>query len=215
MERVNYIPSTQYTDAKYTVGGEFLEKLSGKDFRGYYIETSRNTFFSGQKPEDNGIELIKIPVPDTSLTSPVFNLLVGFFAPKLKKGDLTRGFFKRYFAQDSRTGKIVETDRESYLKIQDTPSTKAAEIVWHIKAPAEDLKVNGYKYEGSISKNKKTVEELNKIIPGASTFITDYALLVQSFPEQNSSTSYKEARENLDPDVILENERKANFDKKD
>jgi hypothetical protein len=69
-----------------------------------------------------------------------------------------------------------------------------------------------YKYEGAESRNKRTIQDLEKQVPGISTFITDYKYLVQEpvVVDKQATTSQTIVEE--DPTVQLDNSRKANFD---
>jgi len=142
----------------------------------------------------------------------VAGLLVGFFKPKLKKGDREKGVTKRYFIQDKRTNKIIETDLETYQESRSLPSKRFETADWIIKGPAEDKLINGYPFEGAASKNKKTIQALESQMPGISAFVTDYSLLVEEpvNPKENELSSQTIVVE--DSLVALENSRKANFD---
>jgi hypothetical protein len=146
------------------------------------------------------------------LVSTIPGLLVGFFKPKLKKGDKEKGRTKRYFIQDKRTNKIIETDLQTYQESQDLPSKRFAAVDWNIKGPAEDTVIKGYPFEGAASKNRKAILTLEKGMPGISTFVTDYSFLVEEpiNPKENELSSQTIVVE--DPLVALENSRKANFD---
>ena len=139
-------------------------------------------------------------------------LLAGFFIPKLKKGDKEKGKTKRYFVQDKRTNKIVETDLENYQLAQTIPSKRFATADWIIKGPAENQIVNGYPFEGAGSKNKKTIQALETQMPGISTFVTDYSLLVEEPVDPKQNQLYSDTVRVEDPIIELENSRKANFD---
>jgi hypothetical protein len=217
-----YIPKSSYTEPKYTLGREYTVKDTGEEYVGYYIEASRGKFYSGKSPQQGGGELFKIEkerLINQGAKVGIFALLAtlakGFFKPKLSSIDRERGFTIRYFIQDKNDNKIVETDRETYLEAQkELLNKRFIEVNWVIKGPAENSIIAGYPYEGAASKNKKAVAAVEKQIPGISTFITDYSLLV----EEPVSATANELSSNtitvLDPDIALENSRKANFDTK-
>ena len=215
-KRERYIPESRYSEPKSTAGGDFAIKDTGEDYRGSYIETFDGKYYSGTKPEQNGAELVKLSPEYLEDLMPaaitVAGLLVGFFKPKLKKGDREKGVTKRYFIQDKRTNKIIETDLETYQESRSLPSKRFATADWIIKGPAEDKLINGYPFEGAASKNKKTIQGLESQMPGISTFVTDYSLLVEEpvNPKQNELSSQTIVVE--DPLIALDNSRKANFD---
>lgn len=215
-----YIPKSSYTEPKYTLGREYTVKDTGEEYIGYYIEASRGKFYSGKSPQQGGIELLKIEkerLINQGAKVGIFNLLAtlakGFFKPKVSSIDKEKGFTTRYFIQDRNDNKIVETDKETYLEAQRELRNKIFTTVdWTIKGPAENSVINGYPYEGASSKNKKAIAAVEKQMPGISTFITDYSLLV----EEPVSATANELSSNTvtvqDPDIALENSRKANFD---
>lgn len=217
-----YIPKTSYTQPKYTSGGEYKTKDTGEDYIGFYIEASRGKFYSGKSPQQGGAEILKVQtegIVNKGAKASVFALLAalskGFFKPKASSIDKENGFTTRYFIQDKNDNKIIETDRELYLQAQrEIPNKRFAQTDWTIKGPAENQIINGYPYEGAVSKNRKAIQALEKTIPGISTFITEYSLLV----EELTPTSLNELSSNTvtiqDPELVLENSRKANFDTK-
>lgn len=217
-----YIPKSSYTEPKYTLGREYTIKDTGEEYVGYYIEASRGKFYSGKSPQQGGGELLKIEkerLINQGAKAGIFALLAtlakGFFKPKMSSIDKERGFTIRYFIQDKNNNKIVETDRETYLEAQkELLNNRFVQVNWTIKGPAENSVIAGYPYEGAASKNRKAIAAVEKQIPGISTFITDYSLLV----EEPVPATVNELSSNIvtlkDPDIALENSRKANFDTK-
>lgn len=213
MQREKYIPLTQYRQPKYTPGGEFLVKSTLESYKGFYIVNSKDQILSGKNPEEGGEELIQATTSDLYEPESFKQLTLGIFLPMLKKGDVKKGITKRYFIKDKVTNKIVETDLQTYQQARRIPSKILAEVDWNIKAPAEDLVINGYTYEGSASKNKKLIQSLEKTIPGISSFITDYSLLIQSLQPNTSTTQTVSINSSADEDLKIF--KKANFDKRD
>lgn len=215
-----YIPKSKYTQPKYTPGGEFIVEATGKDYVGSYIETYGDRYYAGTSPQQGGEEIKKISkegIVDKGLKATGFAallaLLKGFFKPKPSPTDKENGKLSRYFVQDINNSKIVETDKDTFLQAQtQIPNRRFAQTDWIIKGPAEDKIINGYPYEGAASKNKKAIAALESSMPGISTFITDYSLLVEepisATANQLSSTTVTVE----DPDILLDNSRKANFD---
>jgi hypothetical protein len=212
-----YIPGTRYEKPKSTRGGEFTVKKTGEDYIGKYIKTFDKKYYAGSTPEENGDELEKVneefPIGLAFAALPVLlGLLKGFFKPKLKKGDKEKGFTKRYFAQDRKNSKIQEIDQETYLQAKGFPNMNFATVDWIIKGPAEDKNFNGYPFEGAASKNKKAINALEPQMPGISTFITDYSLLVEEPLVNQKPVLSTTVEVEEDPIIKLENDRKANFD---
>jgi len=216
--RERYIPESRYSKPKNTSGGQFVIKDTGEDYKGSYIETFDGRFYSGTKPEQNGVELVELSPNYLEDLMPAAiaaaGLLAGFFKAKLKKGDREKGRTKRYFVQDKRTNKIVETDLENYQLAQSIPSKRFATADWIIKGPAENQVINGYPFEGAASKNRKTIQALEPQMPGISAFVTDYSLLVEEPVNPKQNELYSDVVKVEDPLVELENFRKANFDQR-
>jgi hypothetical protein len=214
--RERYVPESRYSEPKSTAGGDFAIIDTGEDYKGSYIETFDGKYYSGTKPEQNGVELIKLSpnyledLMPAALTAA--GLLVGFFKPKLKKGDKEKGITKRYFIQDKRTNKIIETDLETYQESTSIPSKRFEIVDWIIKGPAEDKVINGYPFEGAASKNRKTILALEKNMPGISIFVTDYSFLVEEPINTKEDELYSQTVVVEDSLIALENSRKANFD---
>ena len=212
----NYVPKGRYRKAKYTRGGEFEIIETNEPYQGYYIEIYGGKYFAGQTPEDKGVELVKPPKESIDLTAilPIATALAGgLFKRKLTRPEIEKGSIKRYFVQDKKTNKIQETDVQTYQDAKKQLTNRVfLEVDWLIKGPSEDKMFGAYKYEGAASKNKKTIQALEKQAPGISTFITDYSYLVQEpviVPQQDLTS---ETLVEKDPIIELENSRKANFD---
>ena len=211
-------PKTTYTKPKSTSGGEYREKLSGKDYRGFYIKNNREQYFAGKSPEDNGVELEKIEKGSTLLQqlapvgmSLLMMIFTKLFKPTPTSGQSKSGVLPRYFVQDKTNNKIAETDKQSYQEAQLIPTVRTVQTDWIIAGPAEDKNFNGYPFEGAASKNKKAIQALEKQMPGISTFITDYSFLVED-PTANQQPLLTSTEVEKDPLIQLENDRKANFD---
>jgi hypothetical protein len=216
-----FAPKTTYTKPKSTPGGEFREKLSGKDYRGFYIKNNREQYFAGKSPEDGGVELEKIEKGNTLLQqlAPVgMSLLMMIFSKLFKptptSGQTKSGILPRYFVQDKTNNKIAETDKQSYQEAQLIPTVRTATTDWTIQGPAEDQNFSGYPYEGAASKNKKAIQALEKQMPGISTFITNYSELVEEPVVKADTALESQIIKVEDPLTELENDRKANFDLK-
>lgn len=206
-----FIPEGCYRKAKSTTGNEFIETISREPYKGYYIEDSTGKFYGGKTPQETGPELEKLPKKPLGIPAGLVGLLAGFFRKKPTQSEKDQGVTKRNFIQDKNNNKILETDPDTYAQAKDElPNSRFAEIDWIIKGPADNQIINGYPFEGAESKNRKTIQGLEKTMPGISTFVTDYKYLVEEpvLPTQlSSSTEYVQ-----DSAVKLENDRKANFD---
>jgi hypothetical protein len=208
-----YIPESKYKKAKSTDGTEFVEIVSKKKYKGFYIEDYKGKFYGGKTPEENGPELKKILRIPFAIPITLLGLFAGVFKKKPTQSERDKGVVKRNFIQDKYNNKIVETDPDTYEQAKKTLVNNIfAEVNWIIQGPAEDTMFGKYPYEGAESRNKKTIQALEKTMPGISTFITDYKYLVEEpvvvEPQDTTSETFIEK----DLDVQLANDRKANFD---
>ena len=217
LKQQRYQPEFSYTKPKSTPGGQFVIKSTGDEYRGTYFETSDGKYYSGTRPEDNGVELEKITAEYLEdlmpLVPAVLALLKGFFKPKPTNANKQAGKLTRYFIKPKSKNKIQEVDLPTYIQAKsELQNYVFAQTDWIIKGPAENQIINGYPYEGAASKNRKAIQALEKTIPGISTFITDYSLLVEELAVISDTSLQSATTVVEDPQTQLDNSRKANFD---
>jgi hypothetical protein len=214
---VVYQPKTRVTKAKSTRGGEFVEKISGKDYKGPYITAYKSKYYAGSNLDQNGVELIPAGTKGQTIVTPalalLFSSLQGFFKKKASSADREKGSTKRFFMQTKKDNKIVELDKSNFQQAQlALPTQNFAQVDWMIKGPAEDKVFNGYPFEGAESKNKKAILALEKQIPGISTFIKDYKFLVEDPAGFDQVELETQVVVRKDLQTGIDNSRKANFD---
>lgn len=218
-----YLPQTRVSKTKSTPGGEFVLKGTEDFYKGSYVETFDGKYYAGQSLASKGTELEKVATLGkednliggvVTTTLPVLlTLLQRVFKKTPTVQEKERGVAKRYFIQDKKNNKIIETDKENYIIAQQQLKNRVfAETDWIIKGPAEDKIINGYPYEGAASKNKKAIQALESQIPGISTYITNYSELVEEPVTPQEIEKNTEILFEQDPVIVLENSRKANFD---
>lgn len=213
-----YTTLSRKPKVEQTKGGELVYKETAEPYIGSYIKTLDGRYLAGTKETVDSKELIQIRTkqPNGTLATTatiVAGLLVGYFLKKVTSADRKNGVTKRYFVQDRKDGKIVETDKDTFQRAErELTDRNLAQVDWLIKGPAEDKEINGYLFEGAATKNKNTIQALEKTIPGISTFVTDYSFLVED-PVENQEL-YTDTVVKKDPTTQLDNDRKANFDLK-
>ena len=220
-----YLPESKYKKAKNTPGGEFIVKGTGEDYKGLYIETYKKQYFAGETPEQNGVELEKLERSSIldSQGSAIFGLglsLLALLQAAYKKqpsqDEINKGIAKRYFVQDNRDKKISETSQELFEEgKKDIPEFTYIEVPWNITNPADDLMINGAKFQGSESRNKETIKNLESQMPGISNYITDYRYLIPEEPLPPTAEQIQAQTQVVkDPNIVDVNFRKANFDQR-
>ena len=72
---------------------------------------------------------------------------------------------------DSRSRRIVETDKKAYLaeKKDSKRYRKVMKLIWYIKGNPEDQVINGYVYPGVKTKNADVAKKADKVLPGISS----------------------------------------------
>jgi len=219
-----YLPQSKYKKAKNTSGGEFTVKETGEDYKGLYIETYRKQYFAGETPEQNGVELEKIerssgfPDANTLLKSgfSLLTVLQAAFKKQLSQDEVNKGIAKRYFVQDNRDKKISETSEELFQQGKENlPDFAYIEVPWNISNPADDITINGAKFQGSESRNKETIKNLESQMPGISTYVTDYRYLIPEAPPPATAEQIQAQTQVIkDPNILNANFRKASFDQR-
>jgi hypothetical protein len=221
-----YLPKSRYRKPKSAAAGEFIIKATGEPYTGSYIETFKKKYYAGTSPEQLGEELEKIrQAGDFDLLGEAFNTLGPLLLSALKGGvvkkeptgsEIAQGEIKRYFVQDIVTTKIVEVTKPNYIELKKKlPGKKFAEVPWNIKTPAEDVMVGTYLYKGAATRNREAIIALEKVMPGITTLVRDFAYLVPPTPPRQVNVPQTLTTTVKDPLIELENYRKANFDTKE
>jgi len=221
-----YLPKSRYRKPKSAAAGEFIIKATGEPYAGSYIETFKKKYYAGTSPEQLGEELEKIrQAGDFDLLGEAFGTLGPLLLSALKGGvvrkeptgsEIAQGEIKRYFVQDIVTTKIVEVTKPVYVELKKKlPGKKFVEVPWNIKTPAEDVTVGAYLYKGAATRNREAIVALEKIMPGITTLVRDFAYLVPPTPLRQINLPETLITTVNDPLVDLENYRKANFDTKE
>lgn len=182
-----YLPKHQFTKQSVaellpTLGVEGITNLvdaAGAFFNKPEVVLTSEGEFYDVPPSDlekgiftNATQLFPSPILETS------NLINSFVQPT--DSDKKNCKFKRYFTKNTSTGKIKELSKSDYLNAKSSGKQyeKFAETSWEICGPLSDQDINGYFLEGTASKNKKLVDELEKQLPGIKDLLVDYGQFV-------------------------------------
>jgi len=165
------IPRSKYSEPRHTPGKEYT--LDGKEYRGWYVITFENKYFTGKVIDSNSKEIFPI-----QKSKPKENLFVEQII-EVSNSQREKGTFKRYILQKTSNRKIIEVSKERYDKLLPQPLYRGAVVDWIVSGPAEDKVVNGYPYFGAAHRNKETVSKLEKSIPGITNFFKDYSEFVE------------------------------------
>ena len=163
-----YLPKSKYKEPKYTRGNEFTFR-NGNQYVGWYVELYNGGFVTGKQPSNNSKTII--PIPNDTLTTPPTPKLPTVIQPTQK--DYNNGFFRRYFVFDNRTRKTKEVTLETYRTLEQKGYITGVVLRWILTSPGDDLIINGYRYQGSGSKNELEIQRGEKIIPGIRELLKD------------------------------------------
>jgi hypothetical protein len=165
---------------KQLVGGKlkgFLKDPStGLKFAGSFVRDFKGNFFKGTSITPNSKPLTFVPEGTVSEDEVFRNVHV---SPS--SNDYSKGNMVRYFARDTRDGKVVELDKVSYLKVQKEKKLyrKTLKVQWYIKGNPENEIINGYMYPGLKAKNEDVANKAEKLLPGIkSQQLSNYAQFV-------------------------------------
>lgn len=200
-----FVPKHKRTDNLLTSQEALVDKLNGTLYYGPYFETSNGKKYTGTSPFSSDTrELEDLPedviLPETNITyrnnkntydvlrndAEAFKLKFTAPLPVHFPTEIPAGVsFKRYFAKDIRTEKIVEISLQTYtdLKNRDSkyyyPNFTIAEIVWVVEGPVADTQSGSYIVPGVATQNRNAVQRAERFIPGLSNYITDYLQFVR------------------------------------
>ena len=164
-----YIPKNQYS-IKYTSGGEFILVPTEKDYKGYYIETIKGTYYAGDDPQLIKGELKKITniLSNSILRNNRNNRIYSVLNKKRTKQqsrnqpipastpfptpeDYQLGFFKRYLSYKRNTKTFKEINKDTYNKLlkgqgYDNNLYQAIEIKWVITEDPSSTNLDNLRY---------------------------------------------------------------------
>ena len=150
--------------------GKLIDPKTGLAFLGPFLLDHLGNFFKGKTLTAESEPLVFQPDETETETDPQ-----SFFDrfPQPNDKDYSKGKVKRYFVKDIPSNKVVELDKTSYIKQEreGKPYRKFYTLDWNVTGKLEDSTINGFSAEGIISKNKKALQEAEKILPGISNLV--------------------------------------------
>jgi hypothetical protein len=121
---MNYILPSNIV-RKFTNGGEYVERSTGKNYVGPYVTINERFYFSGENMSETSIELVPVPSPvdlppvnEYDFYSNFKNYDIKSFKPLYyshnppSQKDYEKGSYRRYFAKNNliKVGGITEID---------------------------------------------------------------------------------------------------------
>lgn len=105
--------------------------------------------------------------------------LLTFLIPFIPKRPLGKTKMKRFFVKHKVTNDILEVDSDRYSELfTNEPSHLVfGQMEWHISGPLYDINNLNYIQEGTVTKNARELEKLERTLPGASLYVRDLTFL--------------------------------------
>jgi hypothetical protein len=166
-----YYPKSEISLVSNTSGTQLLVKSTKKPYIGDYYLTNDGKFFSGKEYTSTTQELVPI----------VQKIIVknekesyGFHYAMPSEDDYSKGSFTRYTIKRVNSGfeTILEVDQAEYERATKDPLYSAVKFFWKITG---SLYTTPEGIPGIVNTNQKTLENLEKTIPGISNYFTNLA----------------------------------------
>lgn len=188
-----YIPKHQYTIKQLTSTEGRFQYEDGTPFTNFnYVELSNGLKYDVSKSDLSvgDFRRARKIISPVELLDPRLDLdMLKSFIPTAPIGKVS---INRYFIKHKVLNRITEVDQETYTRFNtDTPShLEFGELVWHVIGPKYDINKLGMLQEGTVTKNKRQVDQLQKILPGISTYLTNLEFLSDpNFKDQLQTSS--------------------------
>jgi hypothetical protein len=166
-----YYPKSEILKVDYTSGSEFLIKSTLVFYKGDYYATNDGKFFSGKEYSPSTQQLV--PVSD-NIQNINEKESYGFHYAMPSEDDYSNGSFTRYTIKRVNSGfeTILEVDQTEHERAVKDPLYSAVKFFWKITGP---LYTTPEGIPGIVNTNQKTLENLEKNIPGISNYFTNLA----------------------------------------
>ena len=166
-----YYPKSEILLVSSTAGAQLVVKSTNKPYIGDYYLTNDNRYFSGKEFTVNTQELIPL-----SNKKPLQNKPKGysFYYSMPSVMDYDRGFFVRYVIKRVNSGleTILEADKTEHDRAKKDPLYSTAAFSWKISG---EINTNKIGVPGIVETNQKTLQGLEKTIPGITNYFTNLA----------------------------------------
>lgn len=164
-----FLPKIKISPPKFTVG-DLLKKADGSAFKGYYFEDYRGRYYEGKTPAESKGRLYLAQTLSAEKDIEKFVSLP--IKPTVKSYET--GILRRYYLKDTRNGKIIEVNKDTYLTETEKLYIEGTTIDWIIQAPARDILIEGRLFQGAATRNQLKVQQADQKVKGLIKFITKY-----------------------------------------
>lgn len=154
-----YLPRNKYKTEQITDSS--VISSNGQIYNGPVIKTSSGKIFKGSNLDNIEEELFPIGSVENILQLEIpYNV---YITPT--ENDYERGFYTRYFLRQSSNHNYKEVDRNQYFKFLNQDGIISGRVRWYLQGPATNQTINGFFFEGTEEKNKKSLLEIQKNFP--------------------------------------------------
>jgi hypothetical protein len=177
-----WLPPFKIIKGLFAMLGQFTLS-DGSDYEGPYHSTADGAHYTGSEPSKD-MEILQPTTEITSLTDPYLDT-----HNDLKKAQnelvyptpdgYAKGFFIRYYIQDTRNDGIVEVNEKSYKRYTPELFLKGVKVKWILEKPLKDVFMSGFLYKGAATRNIENVNKVSSEMPSLKEFITDYGQFVE------------------------------------
>jgi len=177
-----WLPPFKIIKGLFAVSGQFTLD-DGSDYVGPYHSTADNGNFTGSEPSKDSralkptLERIAASDPFVDTHNDLKKARVELVYPVPE--NYKKGFFTRYFLNDTRNDSIVEVNEGSYKRYTKELYIKGATVKWILEKPLKDIFMSGFLYKGAATRNIENVNEASLEIPNLKEYITDYGQFVE------------------------------------
>lgn len=161
-----YIPKSKQK-AGGKLDGSLIDPKTGAAFTGKFVKDFLGRFFKGDKIDSKSQPLEFVPFSDETEAVKYGSDFVSVFIQP-SQDDYNKGSISRFFVKDSRSGRIIEIDKEKYntQKKENKLYRRVLRIEWYITGNPEDEIINGFLYPGTKKKNQDVINQAEKVLPG-------------------------------------------------
>lgn len=206
-----WLPPFKIIKGLFSNLGEF-SLPDGSDYEGPYYKTSDGAYYTGAEPNKDQMDL----TPSLDIVSDQDKFIDhhnDLYQPKTElvypnPKDYKKGYFIRYYVEDTRIGKVVETDEQGYRRYSKELYIKGVEVKWILEKPLKDIFMSGFLYKGGATRNIENVNAVLAEMPNLKSYITDYGQFIdiesdvegykfEELPVEEQERLIKQVRPNL------------------
>jgi hypothetical protein len=166
-----YYPKSEILKVDYTEGNYLFIKKTLVSYKGDYYATNDGKFFSGKEYSPSTQELISLLKVKKNFNK---KESYEFHYAMPSEDDYSKGSFTRYTIKRVNSGfeTILEVNQTEYERATKDPLYSAVKFFWKITG---SLYTTPQGIPGIVNSNQKTLEGLEKTIPGITNYFTNLA----------------------------------------